>query len=162
MSSSDFMPAVTYMNIYTEKDSKELILHPEKDNHLYISCRISGLTQRTLEFIHEKLDYIAIHFTLLHQFGGKETTIVRRYMVEYDPEQGDIDDDNDLIELKIPIDDDFSGIDFVLNYYFLQMGFTSKHPGVMGISESLHIGKFFETKIPFINAAEGGIINSDK
>jgi hypothetical protein len=150
LSSFDFLPALTSIHIFTEKNSNQLILVPNTSNKLRISCTISGLNRRTVEIIHEKPDYLAIYFTLFHQFGGKETTIVRRYMLEYDPEQEDKYDDIEEIDIDIPIDDDFSEIDFVLNYYFLQISITHKHPGEMGISESIRVGKIFETKIPFI------------
>jgi hypothetical protein len=149
MSSFDFKPAITSIQLFTEKDSPELQLKKGKENFLYISCTISGLTKRRVEIIHDYLDYVAVHFTLLHQFGGKETTIVRRYMLEYDPDVEVINNDVEHIELKIPVDDDFSGIDFVSNFYFLEISFTHKHPGEMGISESIRVGKIFETKIPF-------------
>lgn len=83
-SSSNF-----YSLIY-KKGSSELKLYKEITNSLHVSCTIGGLTQRTIPNIHEEIDYTAIYFTLYHQFGGKETTIVRRYMIEYDPKQEDI------------------------------------------------------------------------
>jgi hypothetical protein len=149
MSSFDFNPALTNITMYTTKDSPTLFLFREKENNLFISCTIGGLSQRVDDFFSEIPEYVAICFTLFHQFDALVTTIVRRYMVEYEPESNIIED-FDQIELKIPIDDDFSKIDFVSNYYFLQVSFTNKHPGEMGISESIHVGKFFETKIPFI------------
>jgi hypothetical protein len=149
MSSFDFNPAVTSISMYTTKDSPTLFLYKEKENYLYISCTIGGLSQRVYDFFSETTEYVAICFTLFHQFDALDTTIVRRYVVEYEPESNIIED-IDQIELKIPVDDDFSRIDFVSNYYFLQFSFTNKHPGEMGISESINVGKFFETKIPFI------------
>ncbi|MGK8427693.1 hypothetical protein OF864_22490 [Bacillus cereus] len=149
MSSSDFFPAVTSIHLSTKKGSSELKLYKEITNSLHVSCTIGGLTQRTIPNIHEEIDYTAIYFTLYHQFGGKETTIVRRYMIEYDPKQEDIKFDDDHIEFEIPIDDDFSNLDFVTNYYFLQISFTNKQPGVMGLSQSIYNNEIFKSKIPF-------------
>lgn len=150
MSSNNFLPAITSINLFIERGSSDLILYKDQDNVLNVSCTIDGLTRRTLPHIHESLDYIAIWFTLYHQFGGKETTIVRRYFVEFDPEQGYIDIDIDRINLQIPIDDDFSDLDFISNYYYLQVSFTDKRPGEMGIAQSIETNQIFNTKIPFI------------
>ncbi|MDR4983593.1 hypothetical protein RGU74_07725 [Bacillus cereus] len=149
MSSNNFFPAVTSIHLHTQKDSQELILYKDQNNTLNISCTIGGLTRRTLPYIHESLDYVAIWFTLYHQFGGKETTIVRRYVVEYDPNQGDINEDTEQIKFEIPIDDDFSNLDFISNYYYLQIGFTNKKTDQMGVTESIISNTIFKTKIPF-------------
>lgn len=149
MSSYNFKPAITSINLFTKRDSSELILYKGQDNTLNVSCTIDGLTRRTIPYIHETLDYTALHITLYHQFSGKDTMIVRSYMVEYDPQQRNIESDIDRIELEIPIDDDFTEVDFVNNYYYLQISFTHKHPGEMGILHSIDINKIFETKIPF-------------
>ena len=150
MSSNNFFPAITSINLFTQRGSSELILYKGQNNILNVSCTIDGLTRRTLPYIHERLDYIAIWFTLYHQFGGRDTTIVRRYLVEYDPKQKYIDEDIDHINLQIPVDDDFSDLDFISNYYYLQVSFTSKHPDEMGISHSIQANQIFNTKIPFI------------
>ncbi|MCU4843719.1 hypothetical protein OB992_07030 [Bacillus cereus] len=150
MSSNNYFPAITSINLFTEKDSSDLILYKGQDNVLNVSCTIDGLTRRTLPYINESLDYIAIWFTLYHQFGGKETTIVRRFFVEFDPEEGSIDTDIDRVNLQIPIDDDFSDLDFIRNYYYLQVSFTGKRPDEIGISQSIQTNQIFNTKIPFI------------
>ncbi|MCI4252498.1 hypothetical protein MRP26_26635 [Bacillus sp. CCB-MMP212] len=150
MSSYNFKPAITSINLFTEKDSSELVLYKEKNNTLNISCTIDGLTRRTIPYIHETLDYTALYITLYHQFGGEDTIIVRSYMVEYDSEQRTIESDIDRIELEIPIDDDFTEIDFVSNYYYLQISFTYKKPDEMGITESIRTNPIFNTKIPFV------------
>ncbi|TEA54627.1 hypothetical protein EZE46_05740 [Bacillus sp. BH2] len=150
MSSYNFKPAITSINLFTKRDSSELILYKGQDNTLNVSCTIDGLTRRTIPYIHETLDYTALHITLYHQFGGRDTIIVRSYMVEYDPQQRNIESDTDRIELEIPIDDDFTEIDFVSNYYYLQISFTHKHPDEMGISESIRTNPIFNTKIPFV------------
>ncbi|MES9665777.1 hypothetical protein [Bacillus nitratireducens] len=80
----------------------------------------------------------------------KETTIVRRYFVKFDPEEGSIATDIDRIHLQIAIDDDFSDLDFIRNYYYLQVSFTGKRPDEMGLSQSIQTNQIFNTKIPFI------------
>ncbi len=147
MSSNDFSPAITSLDMSTSMTTQELVLFLEEENILYVACCLGGLSRRTLPIVHEVPDYLGVYLTLFHQFGGKETTVVRRYLVEYPP---DTIDDTDLIELEIPIDDDFRGIDFVSNFYFLHVSFTGKQPGEMGISESIYYGRVLETKIPFI------------
>ncbi|ASN71431.1 hypothetical protein [Bacillus toyonensis] len=150
MSSNNFFPAITSINLFTQKDSSELILYKGQDNVLHVSCTIDGLTRRTLPYIHESLDYIAIWFTLYHQFGGRETTIVRRYFVEFDPKEWFIPKDIDRVVFEIPVDDDFSDLDFISNYYYLQISFTGKRPHEMGIEQSIHDNQIFNTKIPFV------------
>lgn len=150
MSSNNFFPAITSITLFTERDSSDLILYKGQDNILNVSCTIDGLTRRTLPYIHENLDYIAIWFTLYHQFGGKETTIVRRYFAEFDPKERNIDIDTDRIDLQIPVDDDFTDLDFISNYYYLQVSFTGKRPHEMGVSQSIHDNQIFNTKVPFV------------
>ncbi|MGH0787833.1 hypothetical protein ACQVTU_08695 [Bacillus cereus] len=151
MSSNNFFPSLTSIHLQTESKSPELVLYTDgRINILHISCSIGGLLQRTIPSLHETLDYVAVYFTLYHQFGGRETTIVRRYMLEFDPQEIDMKSNTEHAELEIPIDDDFSKVDFVDNYYYLQVSFTHKHPGEMGVSESMNRNKIFETKIPFI------------
>ncbi|WP_242221538.1 hypothetical protein [Bacillus cereus group sp. BfR-BA-01380] len=150
MTSSNFSPSITSIHLHTKKDSSELILYKGKNNALSVSCTIRGLMQRTLPYIHETPDYVAIWFTLYHQFGEKGSTIVRRHIVEYDPEQGYTSEDIDHIEFQIPIDDDFSSIDFITNYYYLHISCTGKHHDEMGISASVDNNEIFKTKIPFI------------
>ncbi|MGE6551316.1 hypothetical protein ACQKFK_20575 [Bacillus mycoides] len=154
MSSNNFLPAVTSIKLYTQKDSPNLALYKGQNNILHISCKVDGIIQRSIPFIHETIDYTALYFTLYHQFGGRDTTIVRRYLVEYAPQNIQNKSDTDYIELQIPIDDDFSEIDFVSNYYFLQINFTYKHPSEMGIIASLYANQIFNTKIPFIIQGE--------
>ncbi|MFJ8529988.1 hypothetical protein [Bacillus sp. NPDC094106] len=155
MSSNNFFPSLTSIKFQSNKDSQlaNLTLYKGINNTLNVSCTIGGLsrTQRTLPYIHETLDYVAVWITLYHQFGGKETTIVRRYVREYDPqEQQDKEYDHEYLEVNIPIDDDFSGVDFINNYYYLQVSFTHKRQGEMGVTTSINNNKVFETKIPFI------------
>ncbi|OJE45022.1 hypothetical protein BAQ49_07650 [Bacillus proteolyticus] len=151
MSSNNFFPSLTSIQLQTDPGSPELVLYTDgRVNILHISCSIGGLLQRTIPLIHETLDYVAVYFTLYHQFGGRETTIVRRYLFEFDPQKIDMKSNTDHAELEIPIDDDFSGINFVDNYYYLQVSFTHKQPDEMGVSESIQTNKIFETKIPFM------------
>ena len=49
-------------------------------------------------------------------------------MIEYDPKQEDIKFDDDHIEFEIPIDDDFSNLDFVTNYYFYKLVLLINNP----------------------------------
>ncbi|HFR4148744.1 TPA: hypothetical protein ACHVJ6_002566 [Bacillus cereus] len=151
MSSNNFFPSLNSIRLQTEPESPELVLYTDgRTNILHISCSIGGLLQRTMPPLHETLDYVAVYFTLYHQFGGRETTIVRRYLLEFDPQEMDMKTNTEHVELEIPIDDDFSKVDFVDNYYYLQVSFTHKHSGEMGVSESINRNKIFETKIPFI------------
>ncbi len=149
MSSTNLLPSISFLRLSTkEEDSPYLILYEGEENRLTVEFTICGLNERTIPQIHEQLDYIALHITLFHQFGGKETTTVRRFVIEYDPGREIFKDVQDMM-LDIPVDDDFLDIDFISNYYFLQMSFTHKHLGEMGLDESVYVGKFFETKVPF-------------
>lgn len=149
LSTSNFWPALTYFELFTERDSPNLFLYKGKENKLTVEFTISGLRRRFLPIIHEDISYIAIFVTLLHQFGGKETNIVRRYAVEYNPEIEPIKDSYNTI-LDIPIDDDFGNLDFVTNFYKLEFCYTNKRDGELGFNYSLEEGKFFETKVPFV------------
>lgn len=151
MSSNNFFPSLTSVRLQTHPESSKLILYTDgRVNILNISCRIGGLLQRTIPSLHETLDYVAVYFTLYHQFGGRDTTIVRRFLFEFDPQKNNTVSNSEEAELEIPIDDDFSGINFVDNYYYLQISFTHKRPDEIGISESIRTNKIFETKIPFM------------
>lgn len=151
MSSNNFFPSLTSIRLQTNPASPELVLYTDgRVNILNISCSIGGLLQRTIPSLHETLDYVAVYFTLYHQFGGRDTAIVRRYFLEFNPQEIDMESDTEHAELEIPIDDDFSEINFVDNYYYLQVSFTHKHPGEMGLSTSIANNKIFNTKIPFI------------
>lgn len=44
------------------------------------------------------------------------------------------------------MDDDFPNLDFIYNYYYLQVSFTSKHADEMVISHSIQVNKIFNKK----------------